>query len=446
MANVLFVTYHFAPENTSGTHRSLHFARALTDAGHQVSVIAGPQPSPHRSDTSLDMVFPWPDRVQRVAPGQTIGGLYLRWKQLTAPKASGRAAREPPPAAATNGVGGVLARLRHHLRVWEALPDHQRSWGRPAIRAGIAWGRRHRAETVFASGPPWTGLMVGHRVARALGVPLIADFRDPWTDGTGATWRYGAEWAHRRVARWEAGVLAAAAMVCFNSPRLAAITAARHTLAAAPLVILNGSDVARQPQTTRIPTSQPLQFRHFGTLYAGRRVLALVRGLEELIGAGAVRPDEVVVELVGDHDLSPPEVAQLMSSPVSITLAPHLPFAEASRRMRQPSVLVCVQSAQHASLIPTKLFDYLCTGNPIVVLSPHASASWDVVTDFSRCHRLDLEPSPHNRDVLSRLITTWRAGKLEQQASVTDTASLGKEPLGAQFVRAVEAVIGGYRL
>ena len=32
MASILFVAYHFAPENTSGTHRSLHFARALVDA------------------------------------------------------------------------------------------------------------------------------------------------------------------------------------------------------------------------------------------------------------------------------------------------------------------------------------------------------------------------------------------------------------------------------
>jgi hypothetical protein len=44
MVTVLFVSYHFAPENLSGTHRSLHFARALKDAGHRVLVAAPPVP------------------------------------------------------------------------------------------------------------------------------------------------------------------------------------------------------------------------------------------------------------------------------------------------------------------------------------------------------------------------------------------------------------------
>jgi hypothetical protein len=124
-----------------------------------------------------------------------------------------------------------------------------------------------------------------------------------------------------------------------------------------------------------------------------------------------------------------------------VRFTPQVKFTEAVARMSEPCVLVSVQTEQHANLIPTKLFDYLCTGNPVLVLSPDASASWDVARKYSRCHRLDLEPTEHNRKVLGRLFDLWRAGCLRQEASVVDTACLSKQPIGEQFVRLVEDTI-----
>jgi hypothetical protein len=100
-----------------------------------------------------------------------------------------------------------------------------------------------------------------------------------------------------------------------------------------------------------------------------------------------------------------------------------------------------MQSAEHAALIPTKLFDYLATGNPVVVLSPHASASWDVASRFGRCQRLDLEPTEHNRDVMTNLVAQWRSDSLIQERSVEDTEALTKPAVGAEFTRLIEDLV-----
>jgi hypothetical protein len=448
VARILFVAYYFAPENTSGTHRSLHFARALMDAGHEVFVIAGPQPSPAHTDAGLNDVFPWPDRVQRVEMLPSLGSMYMSWKQrrrpaATTPATGSTASREgATPANASKGMVGFL---RHHLRVWDALPDHQRAWLQPAVRAGLELGRRMGADAVFASGPPWTGVMAGHRIARALGVPFIADFRDPWSTGSGEKTRHEAEWAQRRAERWEAGVLADATLVSFNSPRLASFTARQSRLGDRARVILNGSDVARQRVAVPVPTSSPLSFRHFGSLYAGRTVWPLVRALDELISEGLATPDEVRVELIGDGQPGGPQREQLLATRVPVIFTGQMKFTEAARRMSEPSVLISTQTEEHVNLIPTKLYDYLCTGNHIIVLSPHASASWDVAGGFARCHRLDLEPTDRNRATLKEMIEAWRRGALFQEASVKDTHSLGKPQLGADFVRLIESVIGETR-
>jgi hypothetical protein len=40
LKRALVVAFYFAPENTSGTHRSLHFARRLVDEGIEVTLLS----------------------------------------------------------------------------------------------------------------------------------------------------------------------------------------------------------------------------------------------------------------------------------------------------------------------------------------------------------------------------------------------------------------------
>jgi len=447
MASILFVAYHFAPENVSGTHRSLHFARALADAGHSVVVLAGPAPAPNRVDLELSRVFPWSDRVHRVETPGSIGSWYMKWKsrRQTVPNASADAPAPPDAGGSPRGpLRRGLAAIRGYLRVWDVLPDPYRPWTSVAVRKGRAVGRQMKADVVIASGPPWTGVRVGHRIGRDLGVPFIADFRDPWSSGSGATWRAETEWAQRRVEGWEATVLAESAVVCFNSPRVAATAASITPLGDRVRVILNGSDVARQPVAAPVPNNAPLRFCHIGTLYHGRSVVPLVRALDELIARGTLQPHEVLVELIGDKAPAAGR-AGIGETRVPLEFTPHLPFSEVSERMREPCVLVAVQTELYANQIPTKLFDYLCTGNPILFLSPHASAGWDLASQFRRAHHLDLTVTDRNREMVEQIIARWRRGELIQEASEDDTRHLAKQPIGAEFVRLVEEVISANR-
>ncbi|HKW12194.1 MAG TPA: glycosyltransferase, partial [Gemmatimonadaceae bacterium] len=347
-----------------------------------------------------------------------------------------------PDGARRGLLGRAIAEARRHLRVWDVTPDPYRSWMRAAIRAGRALGRRTRADVVIASGPPWTGVLVGHRIARTIGVPFIADFRDPWSSGSGATWRAETDWAQRRVERWEATVLGESAVVCFNSPRVASTATSITPLGDRVRVILNGSDVSRQNAPTVVPNAAPLRFRHIGSLYHGRSVVSLIRALEELIAAGKLQPEEVLVELIG-HKEPAAGRAGIGETRVPVEFIPHLRFSEVSKRMAEPGVLVAVQTELFANQIPTKLFDYLCTGNPIFVLGPRSSADWDLASQFGRCHHLDLNVTDHNRATVERIIDQWRRGELLQEASAEDTRHLAKQPIGAEFVRLVEDVVAG---
>ena len=444
---ILVVAYHFAPENVSGTHRSLHFARSLYDAGDDVQVLTVPVDQARASDASLNRVFPYPERVTRVAEGKTLGRLYLSARGQR--QADYQADSGPANARGSRATGGQrrrlgpLRQLRRHVAAWDALPDHQRGWYKTAVRAGLQLARDLEVDAVFASGPPWTGLLVAAALARKTGVPFIADFRDPWTGNTGRQTPYDFEWCHRLAKRWERRVFRDATLTLFNSPAIMdrAVAHYRDLDWGAVQTILNGSNAPRRAESSSFPVSPPLVFSHFGNLYRGRSIEPLIDGLQVLLKRGSLEPGDVRIDLVGRRA---DEVQRLSSSPpagIGIQAISTLPYQEAIKRMAEPSVLLVAQPPNLNVQIPTKLYDYLCTGNPVVVMAAEDSATWRTGVDFPRCRRLDYSELEGNAAVLTELVDNWRAGSLLQVRTTKDTAALTKRALGEEFVRAVNAMI-----
>jgi hypothetical protein len=111
--------------------------------------------------------------------------------------------------------------------------------------------------------------------------------------------------------------------------------------------------------------------------------------------------------------------------------------------MQEPSVLVLVQPERFARQIPTKLFEYLCTGNPVLVIATADSAAWQVAREFARCTLLDLRAPNEHAEVIGRLVRDWREGMLCQEATVEDTARFTKQAIGREFLEVVERLLHG---
>jgi len=451
--SVLVVAYHFAPENVSGTHRSLHFARSLHNAGFKVFVLTVPLHSLRQTDSTLAEVFPYPSCITRVDKGGTVGGLYIslkRWIMGDCGATTPSAAEVPPSGAghSRRRTPSPLDWLRRQVAAWDVLPDQQRAWYSTAVRAGLKLARRERIDVVLASGPPWTGVRVAQKLSVKLGCRLILDFRDPWTANSGRQTRYGAEWCHALAKRWERQALGAADLVLFNSPGImAAATDHYRTLDwRAVVTILNGSDAPRRAVTAPLPAEAPLPIRHFGNLYRGRSVLPVVEALRSLLSRRGISASEVRIELFGRAGSEVDELLSAAPVELPVDASPTIPYAEAVRRMTEPCVLLVPQPPNLNIQIPTKLYDYLCTGNPVLVLAREDSSTWSVARRFPRCRRLDHDDVARNAEVLDEMLEAWRSGLLMQERAADDTRELSKAVLGEAFVRAVDAILRGERL
>jgi glycosyltransferase involved in cell wall biosynthesis len=165
MKRVLFISYFFPPLANSGTQRPLKFANYLPDYGWEPIVLTVEQPP---EDEAVD-----PTLLQEVRPGTQVVRAPM-FNDVIA-KAIGRAARPiADPARVSSAISWRL-RLRHQM------PDLYAWWRPTARKTALRIFQETGFDAIFATGFPWTSLLVARDVSKATGRPFIADFRDPWT-------------------------------------------------------------------------------------------------------------------------------------------------------------------------------------------------------------------------------------------------------------------------
>jgi glycosyltransferase involved in cell wall biosynthesis len=164
MKRVLVLAYLFPPIANSGTQRPLKFIKYLADHGWEPIVVTADRANGLNVDPTLLQEIPSGVRVVRVPMlNEWIGDV------IAAMLGGGALARR---------IGnGVRWRLQNRRR----SPDFYAWWQPTAERAALKISREIGFDAIYATGYPWTSLMIGHAVARATGRPFVADFRDLWS-------------------------------------------------------------------------------------------------------------------------------------------------------------------------------------------------------------------------------------------------------------------------
>lgn len=160
MKNVLFIAYHFPPSGGPGVQRSAKFVKYLPQFGWQPLVLTAAE---------QDIEYLAKDRtLLDDMPEASI--VRCRGFEQSLLKLVRRAGLRPVTALLLRPDKNVLG------------------WCRGAARAARRLAARERIEAIYTSLGPFSSALLGARLKRALGVPWVADFRDPWTDDGMGVW------------------------------------------------------------------------------------------------------------------------------------------------------------------------------------------------------------------------------------------------------------------
>lgn len=379
---VLIVTYEFPPTGGAGVQRVAKLAKYLPENGWTPVVLAAKHVVGRPIDETLAVevgnvrVIRTPARPVNRAISSLLGAAR-----------SVRAALRRRRNATAEGGSAVLRQAQHTAQTGRAgrtealtrllsMPDFAFLWIGPAVRAGVVLGRQERVEVVVASAPPFSALIAGMRIARRLGVPFVADFRDAWRDNPGHSW-YPSPWHRRRSLALERKVLAASTAVTTAHPIDGEIIEMGGPM---PVVIPNGFDRSDLPEWAP-SEGDAFTLTFMGTFYSVNGPLPVLEAIKAARVGEAGPPRDIRLRIIGTWPEYVPALVVELGLQESVELVSYLPHHEALALLAASDAGVVVYAdlpALRAST-PAKLYEYLGIGLPVLFVGPTEGVAPDLV-------------------------------------------------------------------
>jgi glycosyltransferase involved in cell wall biosynthesis len=361
--NILFISHHFPPIGGAGVQRTLKFVKYLPEFGWRPVVITGPGEHFERwscQDSSLLGDVPADTEIYRA-------------------DYSTKMARSKPAA-------------------------YEKQRFLAMFRAGVAAAQGRSIRLILVSMSPFQDATIASRLSVHLGIPWVADLRDPWALDEFQVHRSA---AHRLVARRRMySSLHSAALIIMNTPEAANRfkTAFPSIPAQRVIHITNGFDAADFPDAPREirnsrftivhsgffhtrsalhQRSHHIQYRILGRLPTGVNIMGrtpyyFTQGLERWFRDSPSVKNSVQVIFIGNTTREDKELVERSTACDCFRFIDYLPHSESVRSICDADLLFLplhgLRNGSRATIVPGKTYEYMATGVPILATLPEGDA------------------------------------------------------------------------
>jgi Glycosyltransferase Family 4 len=359
---LFLLCYHFPPMGTTGTLRPARWVRYLP---------------PDVAVEALTVEHP-PEGGGNEALLATIARRVERWEAPLRPRPLQRRLERGLIGAAE---GSWRSKALKTWATWLAwIPDRQVAFVDGALDVGTRLMQRRRPDVLLSSSPPHSLHLAAVELARRFDLPLVLDFRDPWTDNPENRWPTALHRAHER--RLEARVLREADLVLANTPgNREMLLGSFPALAPERVVVLpNGYDPALREALAAAPRAPRADGRrvvlYAGHVYAGGA--GLMDALAALLRLDPSLPRRVLFRFVGSLDAVVAERAQPLIAAGLVEHSPPVPVERVPALIAQCDALLYAVPRAGRHWIPSKLYEDLIARRPVLAVLPRGDA-WNVL-------------------------------------------------------------------
>ncbi len=413
MRRVLVIAYYYPPAGGPGVQRALKFCHYLPEYGWQPTVIT----VEGGRFTATDDTLAWDIRPDAEVV-RTPSWEPSRWALVDAVRRRKYAAGDRRVARGSQPVDAGATpqyRVLRALRDMVFVPAEQIGWVPGVVREGLRRHRAHRFDAMLTTSAPYSAHVAGLALARATGLPWVADFRDGWLDNP--YFAPPTRWRRRLEGLLEQAVLRTARAVTCAPPRLPELLRPKMPAGRGGDVsaITNGYD-ERDFSVAPMRGPWPVTLVYVGSFFREWSPVSLLRGLHHCL---LERPDlrgVIGLSLIGRSDLD--NEARITQLTADLGLADaierpgYLPHKASVARMRGADVLVCVvgRTPEHFAQFPAKTFEYLRAGRPVVCIGPAGPTS-DMLAGGGTLLESNLQDSAAIGGALARAADRVRAGE-----------------------------------
>ena len=354
---VLIITYYWPPSGGAGVQRWLKFAKYLPSSGWMPAVLTvDPDFATYPyMDESLYGEIPIDVEVYRT---KAVNYFALYSRDLS---------KIPHSGFAAGSDKGTKGRLSRFVRGNFFIPDPRRGWNRYAYRKACELIRRQNITHVITTSPPHSTQLIGLRLKRRFPkIKWVADMRDPWTDIYYYDLFKPSLPARIIDSRMEKNVLSRADSIITVGHTLASLLSEKSESTEGKIHVLpNGFD---EEDFEGIMPTLPDTFTitYVGTLSPSYPLGGFLQAIQELRADG----QPVNIRFVGTVSEA---VRRLIPGGEPETeFIPYCEHPVAVRHMMNSSLLLLIipDHPSNRSILTGKIFEYLATEKPILLLGP----------------------------------------------------------------------------
>lgn len=389
--NLLLISYYYPPAGgvgLPGTQRAVKFVKYLESVNVSVLTL---NPDSYPDFIAKDFHKPLPISREKIHTTQQtdifkfVLGLRSRFRdkgqKLRHPAPS--AAQAPLPAPVSFDAGkrrSLFQSLKDSFYDWCYFPDPASPWIFNAVARGMKIVKAEKTDVIFASGMPWSALIIAYLLHKFTGIPYICDFRDPWIGNP----------YHKSKGKiidgfsgfLEARIVLNSTLLTANTEQLRLAFQQRYpSLGPDRIVVLSNGfdpeDFKLADLSAATPSHEALKVVHAGFLYGARSPSPLLKAMGLLQEPGTAKETVSFIQ-IGSME---PEIHAMLQPHLESGAAQNLgqvPYGECLSNLATADLLVIIQQGTDTQ-VPSKLYDYLCLNRPILTITSRNGALWTLV-------------------------------------------------------------------
>jgi len=364
MANkkVLIITYYWPPAGGIPVQRWLKFAKYLREYQWDPIIYTVSNGDYLKDDSLLSEV---PEGIE-VIHRPILEPYRLYWLIASAKKKNryGRVEMKPDQKAT------YFQKIALWLRGNVFIPDARRFWIGPSFRFLKKYLKTTKVDAIISTGPPHSMHIIGMKLFKELGIPWIADFRDPWTSMDYYQDLKLTGWADRKHRWLEQEVIRTASKVTVVGNAMKEEFEAKGSKQV--VVLHNGFDENDFKLSAPVLLDKKFSIVHVGSFFLRRNPIALWEALSKLNEENHPMMDDLEIKLVGNVNESILGSINHFGLNNYLNLVAQKPYKEVLTDIHAAQLLLLpIDNFAGAKWVITgKVFEYLAVKRPILCIAP----------------------------------------------------------------------------
>lgn len=333
-------------------------------------------------------------------------------------------------------LSGLSARLaRWFVPFYGCVPDEMRAWSSRAERQVLAEldRRAFKPDIIVSFGEPMSDHLLGRKLKRALKLPWVAHFSDPWSDNPFRRRNFLSNIVNRKL---EKEVIKEADRIVFTSDETRDLVMRKYAHVAHDKASVLPHSFEPMPSSPRRLNGR-ITVRYLGNFYGHRTPAPLFRALQILQDRSPRLLENVRFELIGQTPGRMRRSSALRDLPKDLVVfLDPVPYRRSLQLMADSDLLLVIDGADDLSVfLPSKLIEYIGSGTPVFGIVPPGASS-RVIT---QCGGLVADPRHADAiaqrlgDVLEKIVHHRQTGEMVRWSDPAIRAQFEASNVAAQF-------------